>query len=182
MPSSGYCAAPSFQSLQSPGSQPSACSAPSSLKSPEITLSYSSGLRKQTSYIKVRAFSSQKLTLCPSSALTKYLATRNSCLPSDPFFIHSSRTVITRHWFASQLNILLSGSGLSRQFYSPHSFRIGAATYATCTGVIQHLIKTIGRWSSSAVQVTSPSPPGPPEVSRGLSFILLVAQQPEDAT
>ncbi|MGH0184180.1 UNVERIFIED_CONTAM: hypothetical protein FKN15_014404 [Acipenser sinensis] len=105
----------------------------------------------------------------------------------DPLFIDSSRIVITRHWFASHLNTLLSRSGLSTQFYSPHSFRIGATTYAARGGINQYLIKTMGHWSSSAVEayirsspmdiaaadqslvsmpgVEAPSLPGPPEVS-----------------
>ncbi|MGH0176878.1 UNVERIFIED_CONTAM: hypothetical protein FKN15_073925 [Acipenser sinensis] len=107
--------------------------------------------------------------------------------PSDALFIDSSRIVITRHWFASHLNTLLSRSWLSPQFYSPHSFWIGAATSAAHAGVNQHLIKTMWRWSSSAVEayirssptdiaaahqplvsmpgVGMPSQPGPPEVS-----------------
>ncbi|MGH0166014.1 UNVERIFIED_CONTAM: hypothetical protein FKN15_049976 [Acipenser sinensis] len=104
-------------------------------------------------------FSKIDSPLCPSSALTKYLTIRNSCLPSDPLFIDSLRIVITRHWFASHLNTLLSRSGLSPQFYSPHSFRIGAATSAAHNGINQHLIKPMGCWSSSAVEAYIRSSP-----------------------
>ncbi|MGH0117662.1 UNVERIFIED_CONTAM: hypothetical protein FKN15_041854 [Acipenser sinensis] len=106
--------------------------------------------------------------------------------PLDPLFIDSSHSIITRHWFSAHLSTLLSRAGLPPQLYSPHSFRIGAATSAAGTRVNHSLIKTMGRWSSSAVDSyvhSSPStiaaahfkiasmpgvgatcPPGPPEV------------------
>ncbi|RXN01250.1 hypothetical protein EOD39_7357 [Acipenser ruthenus] len=71
-------------------------------------------------------------------------------------------------------------------YSTPHSFRIGAASSAVRVRISYHLIKTMGRWSSSAVNsyipslpsdntaahqsiasmpgVGTPSPPGPPKV------------------
>ena len=37
--------------------------------------------------------------------------------------------------------------------FSSHSFRIGAATVAARNGVPDHLIQTMGRWSSNAYQL-----------------------------
>ncbi|MGH0128372.1 UNVERIFIED_CONTAM: hypothetical protein FKN15_000825 [Acipenser sinensis] len=98
-------------------------------------------------------FSKINSPLCPSSALSKYLACRIPCLPSDPLFIDSSRSIVTRHWFSSHLSTLLSRIGLSSNYFSPHSFRIGAATSAARAGINQHLIKSMGRWTSSAVEL-----------------------------
>ena len=37
--------------------------------------------------------------------------------------------------------------------FSSHSFRIGAATVAARSGIPDHLIQTMGRWSSNAYQL-----------------------------
>ena len=37
--------------------------------------------------------------------------------------------------------------------FSSHSFRIGAATVAARNGVPDHLIQSMGRWSSNAYQL-----------------------------
>ena len=36
---------------------------------------------------------------------------------------------------------------------SSHSFWIGAATVAACSGIPDHLIQTMGNWSSNAYQL-----------------------------
>ncbi|MGH0116041.1 UNVERIFIED_CONTAM: hypothetical protein FKN15_060505 [Acipenser sinensis] len=69
-------------------------------------------------------------SLCPSSALNRYLSAKSSLLPSDPLFSDHSGTIISRHWFSSHLSSLLSRAVLPSQSYSPHSFWIGAATSA----------------------------------------------------
>ncbi|MGH0123719.1 UNVERIFIED_CONTAM: hypothetical protein FKN15_013585 [Acipenser sinensis] len=118
--------------------------------------------------------------------MSKYLSIRKSSPPLDPLFIDSSHSIITRHWFSAHLSTLLSRADLPPQLYSPHSFHIGAATSAAGASINHSLIKTMSRWSSSAVDsyvLSSPSdiaaahfkiasmpgvgatcPPGPPEV------------------
>ncbi|MGH0137690.1 UNVERIFIED_CONTAM: hypothetical protein FKN15_064534 [Acipenser sinensis] len=82
--------------------------------------------------------------LCPYVSMQKYIAERKPVLNSDPLFINSSRTVISRHWFTSHQSTLVSRAGLPPQFYTPHSFRIKAATSAARTKINQHLIKKYG--------------------------------------
>ena len=49
----------------------------------------------------------------------------------------------------SFIQFVLQGAGIPGQFLS-HSFRIGAATAAVQCGIPDHLIKTVGGWTSDA--------------------------------
>ena len=48
----------------------------------------------------------------------------------------------------SLLRQLLLRLGYNDNQFSGHSFRIGAATSAAASGVEDHIIQTVGRWSS----------------------------------
>ena len=50
----------------------------------------------------------------------------------------------------SEVRAALSALGFPAKSYAGHSFRIGAATTAAQRGVQDSLIKTLGRWESSA--------------------------------
>ncbi|MGH0135799.1 UNVERIFIED_CONTAM: hypothetical protein FKN15_069359 [Acipenser sinensis] len=67
-------------------------------------------------------------SLCLYSSMSRYLSRSKPLLPSDLLFVDSSRSVISRHWFFSHLASLISKAGLPPQFYTPHSFRIGAGS------------------------------------------------------
>ena len=45
---------------------------------------------------------------------------------------------------------VLEEAGLDPKKYAGHSFRIGATTTAAARGVDDSVIKTLGRWQSSA--------------------------------
>lgn len=89
---------------------------------------------------------------CPVSAMSKYLRVRlhDHYLPSDPLFVCANGTPLTRNFFISCLKILLEKAGINPSSYSGHSFRLGAATTAAACSIEDHLIKTLGRWSSDS--------------------------------
>ena len=90
-------------------------------------------------------------SLCPVKAMTAFLGWRNSLgtSPTSPLFIDHNRSVITRNQFLGYIKHTLSVVGLDQAKYSGHSFRIGAGTTAAEKGVEDHLIQTLGRWSSN---------------------------------
>ena len=57
---------------------------------------------------------------------------------------------LTRSCFVTWLREALVNAGLESQQYSGHSFRAGAASTAAAMGLEDSLIKTLGRWESSA--------------------------------
>ncbi|XP_068738045.1 uncharacterized protein [Montipora capricornis] len=89
-------------------------------------------------------------SVCPITALGTYLSLRGSA--PGPLFLFSDGRPLTRQQLSSFLQSTLHGAGYSGA-YSGHSFRIGAATTAAARGVPDHLIKTLGRWSSEAYQI-----------------------------
>jgi hypothetical protein len=63
-------------------------------------------------------------------------------------FIDSEGHPLSRDVFLSHFKFILSRIGLNDKNYSGHSFRIGAATSAAKVGIPDHLIQSLGRWSS----------------------------------
>ena len=63
-------------------------------------------------------------------------------------FVDKCSNPISRTVFLTWLEHVLLRVGLDPTVYSGHSFRIGAATSAAHAKVPDHMIKTLGRWSS----------------------------------
>jgi hypothetical protein len=89
-------------------------------------------------------------TLCPVETMLRYLALRAATVISvgEPLFLTPDRAPLTRGVFIEALRSLLQRLGLESAHYAGHSFRKGAATSAADAGIPDHLIKTMGRWSS----------------------------------
>ena len=87
--------------------------------------------------------------LCPVAAVVAYLALRHK-LGAGPFFKFQSGTALTRASFVDRVRKALKEAGMDADKFSGHSFRIGAASTAAARGVEDSLIKTLGRWESSA--------------------------------
>ena len=85
--------------------------------------------------------------LCPVLALRSYLAHRGSL--AGPLFVWADRSPLTADQVNHYLRVILSRAGVSGPF-SSHSFRIGAAPSAAATGLHDHLIQTLDRWTSQA--------------------------------
>ena len=82
-------------------------------------------------------------------AVHDYIQVRPST--EGPLFIHFGGSPLTRYQFSALLKEGIKAMGLSPAEFSPHSFRIGAATSAAVGGIPIDRIMTMGRWRSSAV-------------------------------
>ena len=87
---------------------------------------------------------------CPVSAILGFLAIRPS--QPGPLFIHYDRSPLSSVQFAVMLKKSVEVAGLNPFFFSPHSFRIGAATSAAVGGSSLEEIKVMGRWRSECVR------------------------------
>ena len=81
--------------------------------------------------------------LCPVAAVLRGNA-------AGPLFKWADGRYLTWDKFVSHVRLALSAAGLVAKNYAGHSFRIGAATTASRCGIQDALIKTLGRWESSA--------------------------------
>ncbi len=81
-------------------------------------------------------------------AVLSYIAARG-CQPG-PLFIWKDVRFLTRDGFVTSLRAALKEAGYAATDYAGHSFRIGAATTAARCGIQDSLIKTLGRWESTA--------------------------------
>ena len=89
-------------------------------------------------------------TICPVSRMRQYLKLRYG-MPithEGPLFVLNSKAM-TRQVFISMMRTVLRKAGYNDEMYNGHSFRSGAATTCAIANVEDHLIKTLGRWSSS---------------------------------
>ena len=88
--------------------------------------------------------------LCPVAALLSYIAARG--LQDGPLFHFEDGTPLSRPALVREVRLPLSAAGMDPSPFSGHSFRIGAVTSAAAAGVEDVIIKTMGRWRSSAYQ------------------------------
>ena len=88
--------------------------------------------------------------LCPVAAVTAYMVQRG---PSGgPFFRFADGAPLTKARFTERVREILQDAGLPYNHFAGHSFRIGAATAAANAGFEDSVIRTLGRWNSSAFQ------------------------------
>ena len=86
--------------------------------------------------------------LCPVAAMAAYLHNRG--MTAGPLFRFKDGEPLTRKIFVAWVKSGLSKAGIDQKDYNGHSFRIGAATTAASKGMEDSIIKTLGRWESTA--------------------------------
>ncbi|CAC5396816.1 ATM [Mytilus coruscus] len=91
--------------------------------------------------------------ICPYKTLLEYIQVRKEFSPinqTDPLFITIDKKPLERQYFLTCIKKGLDLRGFNSSHYNGHSFRIGAATSAGKAKIEDHLIKTLGRWSSDS--------------------------------
>jgi site-specific recombinase XerD len=88
--------------------------------------------------------------VCPCKQVTKFLKWRGN--RPGPLFIFPDGNPIPPRYFSMQLNLSLNWGNLVNANIKPHSFRIGAATYAATQGFTSTQIRQMGRWNSNAFE------------------------------
>jgi hypothetical protein len=90
-------------------------------------------------------------TTCPVKLISQLVALRRSAgaSNSDPLFLTSKGRILCRNFYIASIKSVLQRLGLDPGAYNGHSVRIGAATSAAKAKVPDHLIQTLGRWSSN---------------------------------
>ena len=96
-------------------------------------------------------FGRTKEDVCPVAAVWAYKVLRG--LTPGPFFQFADWRPLTRDRFDAAVQAALRHASIDNSKYSGHSFRIRAATMAAPQGTPDSLIKTLGRWESSAYTV-----------------------------
>ena len=93
--------------------------------------------------------------ICPVMALRNYLVLRARINPSpvSPLFMLPDGAPLSRASFTCMLSTLCTCAGIASHGFTGHSFRIGAATAAARQNVPDHMIQTLGRWSSNCYQI-----------------------------
>ena len=86
--------------------------------------------------------------LCPVGAGLDYMAVRGP--DPGPFFRFANGSPLTKSKFTQPVRDVLQAVGLPYTQFARHSFRIGAATAAARAGIEDSVIRTLGRWNSSA--------------------------------
>ena len=89
--------------------------------------------------------------LCPVAAVLYFMASRG--YSEGPFFRFSNGQPLTKAKLTDHIQQALCSLGLPYQDFTGHSFRIGTATMAANAGLEDSVIRTLGRWNSSAFLV-----------------------------
>ena len=87
-------------------------------------------------------------SICPHRLLRDYVNLRGR--GDGPLFLFSDKFPVSRSYFAKMLRKAAVVAKLNAKQISPHSFRIGAATWAAKKGFSTEQIKAMGRWRSTA--------------------------------
>ncbi len=90
---------------------------------------------------------SEFMPFCPPALLLRFKRYRGA--RAGPLFIHQDGQPVSYSIYKAVFQNVISGLGLPGK-YSPHSMRIGAATYAGALGFSDAQLRYFGRWRTSA--------------------------------
>ncbi len=106
--------------------------------------------------VDIPIYRNNNIRWCPVLMMDKYLRQCGECIimsslnnSEAPLFVYEEGKPFTRNKFLSYLKQVMCRLGYDEQKYSGHSFRVGAATSAAAAKLEDHMIQTLGRWSSS---------------------------------
>ena len=85
---------------------------------------------------------------CPVRAMHEYICLRGN--QPGPLFKDRESKAISRNLFEINFKAYLAFVGLPSKFYTTHSFRIGAATFASQNNIPDDKIQKMGRWKTNA--------------------------------
>ncbi len=88
------------------------------------------------------------LKFCPVRLLKRFLKVRGS--RAGPLFCKANTAPVTYREYSAVFHKVINRMGFPGK-YSPHSMRIGAATYAASMGYSDVQLRYFGRWKSAAV-------------------------------
>lgn len=85
---------------------------------------------------------------CPVSIVNRFIQRRGTS--NGPFFCLPGFHPVLPTYFSSVLSTCVTFLGFNEYNIKPHSFRIGAATWAASSGYTESQIQAMGRWHSNA--------------------------------
>ncbi|XP_069124120.1 uncharacterized protein [Argopecten irradians] len=89
--------------------------------------------------------------MCPVLATQQYVSLKRKIFANNPclsFYVNGQGQPLSRTFFIQHIKSLLTKIGLDANLYNGHSFRSGAATSSHVARLEDHLIQTLGRWTS----------------------------------
>jgi len=86
--------------------------------------------------------------ICPVAGVLKYMVEKS--FSKGSLFIFKDGRPLTHEQFVTAVRKALATAGVDTSKYCAHRFRIGAATTVAEWGIQDSLIRTMGRWESSA--------------------------------
>ena len=120
------------------------------LESSSVAITFSSFKHHQGPPITLSIQASASENCCLVKLLKSYLTKRGST--PGPLFCFPGNLPIQPARFRSLLSYAIARANLASLYITPHSFRIGAATFATTQGLSSSQIQAMGRWRSNAFQ------------------------------
>ena len=115
-----------------------------------VAITFTSFKHHLGSPITISIKSSSSETYCPVKLLSTYLTMRGNA--PGPLFCFPGNMAIQPSRFRALLTFALARANLASSYITPHSFRIGAATFAATQGLSSNQIQAMGRWKSNAFQ------------------------------